>query len=112
LLRWRKPSVGEFTGVETGKRADALDLCRQSKATFLTAKINRLARNVYCVSGLFETGVDFVAADVLQANKVTIQMHAVMAEWERDPISARTKAALAAARMMGRSRSNVRWSLS
>jgi DNA invertase Pin-like site-specific DNA recombinase len=71
----------------------------------LIAKLDRLARNVHFVSGLLERGVDFVAADVLQANKVTIQMHAVMAEWERDPISARTKAALAAARMMARSRS-------
>jgi DNA invertase Pin-like site-specific DNA recombinase len=36
-----------------------------------------------------------------QANKVMIQMHAVMAEWERDQISARTKAALAAAKARG-----------
>lgn len=37
-----------------------------------------------------------------QANKVMIQMHAVMSEWERDQISARTKAALAAAKGRGR----------
>jgi DNA invertase Pin-like site-specific DNA recombinase len=36
-----------------------------------------------------------------QANKVMIQMHAVMSEWERDQISARTKAALAAANARG-----------
>jgi DNA invertase Pin-like site-specific DNA recombinase len=36
-----------------------------------------------------------------QANKVMIQMHAVMSEWERDQISARTKAALAAAKARG-----------
>lgn len=36
-----------------------------------------------------------------QANKVMIHMHAVMAEWERDQISARTKAALAAAKARG-----------
>lgn len=46
-------------------------------------------------------GVDFVAADMPQANKTMLHMHAVMAEWERDQISARTKAALAAAKARG-----------
>src|SRR3546814_6861903 len=36
-----------------------------------------------------------------QANKGMIQMYSVMAEWERDQISARTKAALAAAKGRG-----------
>ena len=103
--------VGEFQEVETGKGANALakrpqlraalEACRKSGATLLIAKLDRLARNVHFVSGLLETGVEFVAADMPQANKVMIQMHAVMSEWERDQISARTKAALAAARARG-----------
>ncbi|WP_186146359.1 recombinase family protein, partial [Burkholderia gladioli] len=67
----------------------------------IIAKLDRLARNVHFVSGLLETGCDFVAADMPQANKVMIQMHAVMAEWERDQISKRTKDALAAAKARG-----------
>lgn len=43
------------------------------------------------MSGLIETSVDFVAADMPHANKVMIQMFAVMSEWERDQISERTK---------------------
>lgn len=103
--------VGEFSEVETGKGADALakrpqlraalEACRKQGATLLIAKLDRLARNVHFVSGLLETGVEFVAADMPQANKVMIQMHAVMSEWERDQISARTKAALAAAKSRG-----------
>ncbi len=103
--------VAEFTEVETGKGADALDrrphlkaaldLCRRKKATLIIAKLDRLARNVHFVSGLIESGVEFVAADMPQANKVMIQMHAVMSEWERDQISARTKAALQAAKARG-----------
>jgi DNA invertase Pin-like site-specific DNA recombinase len=50
---------------------------------------------------LIETGVDFIAADMPNANKVMIQMHAVMSEWERDQISERTKAALASAKARG-----------
>lgn len=103
--------VGEFTEVETGKGANAIDrrpqlkaaleACKKNKATLIIAKLDRLARNVHFVSGLLESGVEFVAADMPQANKVMIQMHAVMSEWERDQISARTKAALAAAKARG-----------
>lgn len=56
---------------------------------------------MHFVSGLLETGCDFVAADMPGANKVMIQMHAVMSEWERDQISERTNAALAAAKLRG-----------
>ena len=103
--------VKEFTETETGKGANALETrpqlkaaleaCRKHKATLIIAKLDRLARNVHFVTGLLETGVDFVAADMPHANKVMIQMHAVMSEWGRDQISARTKAALAAAKARG-----------
>lgn len=103
--------IAEFEEVETGKGANALAkrhqlaaalaACKKAGATLLIAKLDRLARNVHFISGLIESGIDFVAADMPQANKVMIQMHAVMAEWERDQISARTKAALAAAKARG-----------
>lgn len=103
--------IGEFTETESGKGANALERrpqlraalqeCKKQGATLLIAKLDRLARNVHFVSGLLETGCDFVAADLPQANKVMIQMHAVMAEWERDQISKRTRDALAAAKARG-----------
>lgn len=103
--------VAEFVEVETGKGADALakrpqlkaalQACAKQGAVLLIAKLDRLARNVHFVSGLLETGCDFVAVDMPNANKVMIQMHAVMSEWERDQISTRTKAALTAAKARG-----------
>jgi DNA invertase Pin-like site-specific DNA recombinase len=103
--------IQELTEIETGKGANALDrrpvlkaaidACKKQKATLIIAKLDRLARNVHFVSGLLETGVDFVCADMPQANKVMLQMYSVMAEWERDQISARTKAALKAAKARG-----------
>jgi len=103
--------IGQFTEIETGKGANALerrpelrsalDLCRKQGAVLVIAKLDRLARNVHFVTGLIESGVDFVAADMPHATKVMIQIHAVMAEHERDQISARTKAALAAAKARG-----------
>ncbi|CAN1544233.1 PinR Site-specific recombinases, DNA invertase Pin homologs [Methylophilaceae bacterium] len=103
--------VATFTEIETGKGANALErrpqlrkaleICRKNKATLIIAKLDRLARNVHFVSGLLETGCDFIAADMPHANKVMIQMHAVMSEWERDQISTRTKVALQAAKARG-----------
>lgn len=103
--------IEEFQEVETGKGSDALarrpklraalDACKKHGAVKLIAKLDRLDRNVLFVSGLLESGCDFVAADMPDANKLMIQMHSLMAEWERDQISSRTKAALAAAKARG-----------
>jgi DNA invertase Pin-like site-specific DNA recombinase len=111
LTRSAGTALARFTEVETGKGSNALekrpqlrlalDQCKKTGATLLIAKLDRLARNVHFVSGLLETGVDFIAADMPNANKVMIQMYSVMAEWERDQISERTKAALAAAKARG-----------
>lgn len=99
--------IGEYVEVESGKRknrpqlAAALEACKKEKATLLIAKLDRLARNVHFVSGLMESGVDFVAADNPHANKLMIHLLAAFAEHEREQISQRTKEALAAARARG-----------
>jgi Resolvase, N terminal domain len=61
------------------------------------ANLDRLARNLHFISGLIEAKIDFVAADMPSANKMTVQIMAVFAEEEARAISARTKAALASA---------------
>lgn len=111
LAERARTALAEFFETETGKGPNplekrpqlrlTLELCKKTGATLLIAKLDRLARSVHFVSGLIETGVDFIAADMPHANKVMIQMHAVMREWERDQISERTRAALAAARARG-----------
>ncbi len=108
--------LAEFTEVESGKRHSnrpellkAIELSRRQKATLVIAKLDRLARNVHFISGLMETGVEFVAADMPQANRLTIHILAAFAEHEREAISQRTKGALAAARARGTRLGNPRW---
>jgi DNA invertase Pin-like site-specific DNA recombinase len=103
--------IEAFTEIETGKGANALDrrpqlkaalaYARKHKATLVIAKLDRLARNVHFVSGLLETGVDFVAADRPDADRFTLHLEAALAEREARVISERTKAALAAAKRRG-----------
>jgi DNA invertase Pin-like site-specific DNA recombinase len=103
--RWNM--VAEVTEIESGKRndrpalADALSLCRFHAATLIIAKLDRLARNLNFISNLMESGVEFMAVDFPQANRLTIHILAAVAEHEAAMISARTKAALAAAKARG-----------
>lgn len=104
--RWRM--VGEFTEVESGKRKDrpslteALALCRLHDATLVIAKLDRLARNVLFTATLMESGVKFTAVDFPDANNLTVHIIAAVAEHEAAMVSARTKAALAAAKARGK----------
>ena len=99
--------VAEFTEIESGKRNDrpqiaaALAACRLRRAALVIAKLDRLARNVFFISSLMESGVDFVARDNPHATRLTIHILAAVAEHEREMISARTKSALSAAKARG-----------
>jgi len=105
--RWNL--VQEVCEIETGTRKgndrpalkEALALCRIHNATLLIAKLDRLARNVAFISNLMESGVEFTAVDFPTANRLTIHVLAAVAEHEAAMISARTKAALAAAKARG-----------
>jgi DNA invertase Pin-like site-specific DNA recombinase len=97
----------EFTEVESGKNGDrqqlarALDACRLTGAVLVIAKLDRLSRDAHFLLGLEKAGVEFVAADMPNANSLTVRLMAVIAQDERERISARTKAALAAAKARG-----------
>lgn len=102
------PLAAEYTEVESGKKHTnrpqllaALQECRRKKATLVIAKLDRLGRNVAFISALMESGADFVCCDNPHANRLMLHMLAAFAEHEREQISQRTKAALAAAKARG-----------
>jgi DNA invertase Pin-like site-specific DNA recombinase len=108
--------LAEFTEIESGKShlnrpqlQAAVAACKRIRAKLVIAKLDRLARNVHFISGLMESGVDFVAVDLPSANKLTIHVMAAMAEHEREMISERTKSALAEAKKRGVQLGNPRW---
>jgi DNA invertase Pin-like site-specific DNA recombinase len=101
--------VAEFTEVESGTRKgnnrpklkEALTACKLYGATLIIAKLDRLYRNVFMVSSLQESGVNFLCCDNPHANRSMVQMMAVFAEMEAERISQRTADALAAKKQRG-----------
>lgn len=94
----------EYEEVESGKHNDrpelakALHHAKVTGATVVVAKMDRLARNAAFLLTLRDSGAKFVAADNPDVTDVTVGILAVIAEEERKAISARTKAALQAAK--------------
>jgi DNA invertase Pin-like site-specific DNA recombinase len=92
--------VAEFTEVESGKRNDrrelarALAACRWHRATLLIAKIDRPSHDAAFLLNLRDAGVDFVAADMPDANRMAGGIMAIIAEHERGAISTRNQAGL------------------
>jgi DNA invertase Pin-like site-specific DNA recombinase len=98
----------EYVEVETGtsKRARteiyrAIEHAKRIGAVLVIAKIDRLSRNVHFISGLHDSKVRFVTVDMPSATELTVNIYASMAQEEAKMISARTKAALAAAKARG-----------
>ena len=99
--------LAEYTEIESGKKNDrpqllaALALCRQKRARLIIAKLDRLARNVAFIANLMDSGVDFTACDMPEANRLTLHILAAVAEHEREMTSKRTREALTAAKARG-----------
>jgi DNA invertase Pin-like site-specific DNA recombinase len=100
------PSDGAAGGSNHTSAAVCDCSCRLYGPTLVVTKLDQLARNVAFISKLMESGIDFVAADFPQANRLTVHILAAVAEHAATMISQRTRAALAAAKACGVKLSN------
>jgi DNA invertase Pin-like site-specific DNA recombinase len=101
----------EFTEVETGKGADALERrpvfaqalqrAKKLKAPIVVAKLDRLSRDVAFIATLMAKKVEFVTADDPTKSPFMLHIKAAVAEEERRMIAQRTRDALAAAKERG-----------
>jgi len=99
--------LASFEEVESGannKRpqlALAIQMAKSRKAILIISKLDRLGRNAAFLLQLQDSGIDFVACDMPNADKLSIGIIALLAQRERQLISERTKAGLAVAKQRG-----------
>jgi DNA invertase Pin-like site-specific DNA recombinase len=104
--------IREYTEIETGKGADALERrpqlaaalaeARRKRCPVAVAKLDRLSRDVAFISGLMAQRVRFIVAELgEETDPFVLHLFAAMAERERAMISARTREALARAKARG-----------
>jgi DNA invertase Pin-like site-specific DNA recombinase len=99
--------VAEFSDVASGKDdrrpgfQAALVRCRQLGAVLAAARLDRITRRAHTLSQLLEDGYSIRAADMPGADDLMMRVYAAMAQKERELISERTRAALAAAKARG-----------
>ena len=101
--------VETFTEVETGtSKRDRVEIykaiatAKEQGAVLLIGKLDRLARSVSFISNLMDSGVDFVAVDMPDANRLTVHIMSALAEHEARLISVRTKDALTQVKARGK----------
>ena len=107
----------DFVEVETGKGSNALErrpqlraalaAAKKRRAVLVVSKLDRLSRNVNFISGVMESGVDFVVAEHPSADAFTLHIHAAVAQREREVIAERISAALQAKKARGEAVGNV-----
>ena len=107
-LQEKPEVVAEFVEVESGAKEtrpvleDALRICREQKASLLVQKVDRITRDLEVLARIVkDPEVTLRVASLPNADNFQIHLFGCLAAQEREFISTRTKAALAAAKAKG-----------
>jgi DNA invertase Pin-like site-specific DNA recombinase len=98
--------IAEFSEVISGGTAEpeqlmeAVALCKKTGAALLVAKLDRVSRRMSLLARLMED-IQIKVACMPHADNFQLHLYGALAEQERDFISKRTKAAMAAAKARG-----------
>ncbi len=79
----------------------ALQLAKVTGATLVIARLDRLSRNAAFLLDLRDSGAHFAAVDMPEANDLTVEIMALVAQAEREATSRRVKEAIAVAKARG-----------
>ena len=102
--------VREFIEVESGGKElherpvlqEAIEICKRTNSTLLIAKLSRLSRDAAFVLTLMkDSSIQFCVASMPSADNFQLGIYALLNQQEREQVSSRTKAALAAAKARG-----------
>ena len=102
--------IQEFVEVESGGKElhdrpvlqEAMNLCRKTNSILLVSRLSRLSRDAAFVLTLMkDTSIQFKVAAMPDADNFQLGIYALLNQQEREGISRRTKAALAAAKARG-----------
>ncbi len=99
--------IAEYSEKESGKNNSrpallkALEHCKESNSVLIVANLSRLSRNLTFLSQLMDANISFICCDMPQANSLTLNLMAVLAQQERMWISERTSLALAELKKKG-----------
>ena len=102
--------LNELIEVESGGKElkarpvlqEAMDHCRRTNSTLLVAKLSRLSRDAAFVLTLMkDSSIQFKVAAMPSADNFQLGIYALLNQQEREQVSSRTKAALAAAKARG-----------
>ncbi len=99
--------IAEYQEKESGKcnhrkeLINAINECKQKKATLVISKLDRLSRNIAFIFTLKDSGVSFLALDVPNFNTLSLGIYASQAQCERELVSQRTKDSLRALKLKG-----------
>lgn len=107
---------GEYIEVASGRDDsrprldDAIAECKRTGSVLIVARLDRLSRRLSFVAKLLEGSVRIVSVDLgKEADLLTVQIMAVMAETEARKISERTSEALQALKARGVKLGNPNW---
>ena len=102
IERTGKEFSTEFSDIESGKSRTregllrAVDYCKENECELVFAKLDRLARDVEFTFRVINSGVQVHFCDMPTLNTLILGVMASVAQYERELISQRTKAALKA----------------
>ena len=107
-LKDKYPPAFSFTEVESGKKSKrpalmkALALAKKEKAILVVAKLDRLSRDLHFITSLEKAKINFICCDYPDMDKLQLHIMGSIAQWEREQISKRTKAALSELKKQGK----------